>query len=209
MQLIEITYPENSLDADTRAAIAHQVASGLIGGADGRAPQSTMQRARAMTHVVFHPAQNWTTGDGPLRSDQPTPFLVTVTVPDAWRNELSAHAIGLIRSVLEQHSPPGDRTRHGGDIWINVIGVRDGSIGLNGNASTAEDVLMYMTEEHRRNPTVVDLPEGVVADPICGMQVQLGPDALTLEHDGTVVGFCSKGCRATYARQHGIRVNAA
>lgn len=109
-----------------------------------------------------------------------------------------------IHAALEQHDPAQGPERPGGDIWVNVIGVRDRSIGLDGRPSTADDVLMYMTEEHRASAAAVDLPEGIVADPICGMHVELGPDALTLDHDGEVVGFCSKGCRSSYARHHGL-----
>ncbi|HEY8547255.1 MAG TPA: hypothetical protein VIL36_19475, partial [Acidimicrobiales bacterium] len=97
MNLIEITYPAGRLDAQARAAIADRVLLGLLGTGDA-APEATMRRARAMTHVVFHPAESWTTGDGPVPDDRPSPYLVTLTVPDAWRREIAAHAIGVIHT---------------------------------------------------------------------------------------------------------------
>lgn len=207
MNLIEITYPDGALDADARAQIAAQLTAGMLG--TDAAPEATMRRARAMTHIVFHSAQGWMTGDGPLPADQHPPYLVTVTVPEAWREEMSKHVISLIRVALERHGP-GDRAeRPGGDVWINVVGVSDGSIGLNGRPSTADDVLMYMTEEYRAVMSDEELPDGVAADPICGMHVRLGPKAITLVHDGETVGFCAEGCRAAYANMHGIEVAAA
>lgn len=168
-----------------------------------------MKRARAMTHIVFHPAQSWTTGDGPLPADQPPPYIVTVTVPDAWREEMSGHTIALARAALGRHDTARGSQRRGGDVWVNVVGVADGSIGLNGKPSTADDVVMYMTEDYRATATAADLPDGVVADPICGMHVRLDPRAITLSHGGDTVGFCSQGCRAAYARQHGIEPSPA
>lgn len=202
MFLIDVSYPESSLDDEARAAIAAQVINGFVGY--DAAPESTMRRGRTMTHVAFHPAQSWTTGDGPLAPGQAPPFHVTVTVPEAWREEMNEHATGVIRGAIEQHDRAGGSTRTGGDVWINVVGIDDGSIGLNGKPSTADDVVLYMTEEYRANASEDDLPDGVVVDPICGMYVRLGPEAITLDHDGTVVGFCAQGCRSAYAREHGI-----
>lgn len=32
------------------------------------------------------------------------------------------------------------------------------------------------------------------SDPVCGMQVEMGGDALTYEYEDTVYYFCGKGC---------------
>ena len=94
-------------------------------------------------------------------------------------------------------------------MWVNVVGIADGSIGLNGKATTAAGVVNYMTEEYRAAAHAeTDLPYGVVIDPICGMQVRLGPSAITLDHDGTTIGFCAAGCRDAYAQNEGLVPNA-
>lgn len=204
MFLVDISYPHNALDDDARAAIAERIAHGLMGGEDHDSPEATMARARAMTHVAFHPAESWTTGDGPVSTDELAPYAVTVTVPDAWRHDISQHAIDTVTAALVAHDPPADRPRRAGHLWVNVVGVRNGSIGLDGMPCTADDVVLFMTEEHRANPERPQLPDGVVADPICGMHVELGPDAITVDHDGEVVGFCSRGCRAAYVRSHRV-----
>lgn len=94
-------------------------------------------------------------------------------------------------------------------MWVNVVGIADGSIGLNGKATTAAGVVNYMTEEYRAAAHAeTDLPYGVVIDPICGMQVRPGPSAITLDHDGTTIGFCAAGCRDAYAQNEGLVPNA-
>ena len=36
-------------------------------------------------------------------------------------------------------------------------------------------------------------------DPVCGMSVLAGDDALRLEHEGSLVWFCGSGCRQAFA----------
>jgi YHS domain-containing protein len=37
-------------------------------------------------------------------------------------------------------------------------------------------------------------------DPICGMDVVEGPDAITYAYKGTIYYFCSRGCRRTFEK---------
>lgn len=205
MNLIEITHPAGALDDASRAEVAEQIVTGLFGME--QIPPETLRRARRMSHVLFHEAIGWATGDGQLPAQAPPPYLVTITVPEAWRDEMSRHGIGVVRSALLRQDARRSLTRDGGDVWINVVGIADGSIGLNGKPTTAAGVVNYMTEEYRAaSRTTTDLPDGVVIDPICGMRVRLGRDAITLDHDGTTVGFCAIGCRDAYAENEGIAV---
>ena len=207
MNLVDIAYPRGTMDSAERAEIAQSIVSGLLGNQP--APEQTMKRARAMMHVTFHERESWTTGDGLVPSESPQPIIVTMTVPEAWRTEMSRHGIGAIRAALNRYDASREGSRPGGEVWINVVGIADGSIGLNGKPSTADDVLDYMTEEFRAHGAAAsDLPDGVLIDPICGMQVRLGRSAITLEQDGTTMGFCALGCRDSYARKRGIEVPA-
>lgn len=209
MNLVRITCPRGAMTENERARMAASITSGTVGETD-MAPEETMKRARRMTHIAFLELDGWTTGDGPVAQDAPPPFVVTVTVPEAWRSEVSRQFTGVIRAAIRRYDAGRGYSRDGGDVWINTVGILDGSIGLNGTASTADDVLAYMTEEFRaREPESVDVPDDVVIDPICGMHVRLVPKAITLDHDGQVIGFCSLGCRAAYARQHGLEIPAA
>lgn len=206
MNLVEITHPAGALDDAARAEVARQITTGMLG--TEQIPPETMRRARRTIHVLFHEAKGWATGDGPLPEQAPPPYIVTITVPEAWREEMSRHGIGVVRAALKRQDNQRGIAREGGDVWINVVGIADGSIGLNGKATTATGVVNYMTEEYRATaPTEDDLPDGVVIDPICGMQVRLGPNAITLDHDGTTIGFCATGCRDAYAQNQGLVPN--
>lgn len=49
-------------------------------------------------------------------------------------------------------------------------------------------------------PLLVPPPAGGSAvDPVCGMTVHIGPDALTLEHAGEAYYFCGSGCKVAFA----------
>ena len=207
MFLIEIAYPRDTVSEEDRRALAGDVCEVLVGAQEGVA-EETMHRARAMTHVGFRALDGWATGDGPLAPGAVPPLWVTLTVPEAWRSEMSRTAIGAVRRGVRRLDRAHDRQRPTGSLWINVVGIADGSIGMDGKPSTADDVVAHMTERVRASfdPDTAEVAEGVVIDPMCGMHVRLGPEAIVLEHDGRTVGFCAAACRAAYAREHGLPV---
>lgn len=210
MILVEVVVPQGRLDDADRDRLATDVTGGLL-KASG-APEATMRRARAVTHVWFREALTWHTGDGPVTRDAPPPVVVNVTAPEAWREEMSPVVIGVVRAAVGRLDARHGWQRAGGYLWVNLAGVEDSSIGLNGRPVTAADLVGYVTEEFRASggvaPSAVDLPDGMLLDPVCGMRVRTGATALVLEHDGQTVGFCSRGCREVYAAQHGLEVPA-
>lgn len=211
MNLIEISHPCGALSEEDHALLAGEIIVGLVGDGDlpdAEVPEATMRRARTMTHIGFRELTAWHTGDGPWDPAATPPLWITMSLPEAWREETSRHLIGWIRRAVRRLDAAHGRHRTGGDLWINVVGVADGSIGLNGKPMTADAVLSYMTEAFRASYVAgeIDLPEGVVVDPMCGMQVKLGPRAITLEHRDETLGFCAEACRAAYARREGIPV---
>lgn len=200
MNLIEITCPAAALDENQRRAIAETILTNFLVEPD--APPEAIERAGRATHVWFQDAQTWTTGSGRYEAGATVPFVVTITVPEAWREELTRHAMGAVRAALARHVAGGvlaDET-----TWINVVGVHEGSIGMNGRPTTSTDIVRHLTQD-ARPPEATDLPDGVVIDPVCGMRVHLGPHTVTLEHDGRILGFCATGCRNVYAADHGLR----
>ncbi|GGR50845.1 YHS domain-containing protein [Nocardioides luteus] len=205
MNLIEIRCPAGALDDSDRAWLAAEITAGLVGdGMTEEVPAETLSRARAMTHVGFLALDGWTTGDGPWPRDVGVapPMWITMTVPEQWREEMSRYVIGWFRRAVHGLDARKGWKRSGGDLWINLVGVVDGSIGLDGRPSTADDVVATMTAEFRAKADAgdVDLPDGVVIDPMCGMKVRLGKGAITLEHDGVTLGFCAMACRDAYVR---------
>lgn len=204
MNLIEIRCPVGALDGEDRAGLAGDITAGLVGDEiPVEVPEETMWRARAMTHVGFLALNGWTTGDGPWQPGVTPPLWITMTVPDRWRDETARHAIGWLRRAVRRLDARHGWERSVGDLWINLVGIADGSIGLDGRPATADDVLATMTAEFRARTDAgdVDLPDGTVIDPICGMRVKLGKGAITVEDDGVTVGFCAQACRDAYVRQ--------
>ncbi|KHL10561.1 hypothetical protein CLV56_1969 [Mumia flava] len=212
MILIDIRCPADGLDSTDRTALADDVVAGLVGDQMSEdVPDETLARARAMTHVVFGSVEGWTTGHGRWHSDSQStdsqgtaaPLWITVTVPETWRDEIAPSLIGWVRRAVRHLDERQGRERSVGDLWINVTGIVDGSIGLDGRPATADDVVAVMSEPFhaRRDTDDVDLPEGTVIDPMCGMRVRLGPRAITLESDGATLGFCARSCRDAYVRR--------
>jgi YHS domain-containing protein len=202
MNLIEIACPAGSIDDDQRRLIAADIVANFL--VEPTAPAEAIERAGRATHVWFQEARAWTTGSGPYEIGAAIPFVVTISVPEAWREELTRHAMGAVRVALIRHVPPGllaDDT-----TWINVVGVMDGSIGMNGRPTTSTDIVRHLTQGIQP-PEAAGLPDGVVIDPVCGMQVHLGRSAITLESDGRTIGFCATGCRRVYAQDHDIQLN--
>lgn len=209
MILVEVVAPQGRLDDHDRDRLAADVVGGLL-KASG-APESTMTRARAVTHVWFREVQAWHTGDGRVPDDGAPPVVVNVTAPDAWREEMSPVVIAVVRAAVGRLDVRRGWERRGGDLWVNLTGVLDRSIGLNGRPATAADLVAYVTEEFRASGEAAaaaeHLPAGMLLDPVCGMQVRASATALTLEHDGQTHGFCSRGCRAAYAEEHGLELS--
>ncbi|MDA2807712.1 hypothetical protein [Nocardiopsis suaedae] len=211
MFLIEIAHPEGALADEDRRTVAAEIVAGLTGAGEEEAAEETMRWARRMTHVAFRGLGGWTTGDGPVTDGAAPPVWVTVTLPEHWREESARHCMGWIRRAVRKVDEAHGWERVGGDLWVNIVGVADGSIGLNGKPATGESVVEYMTADFRAafEEGRVALPEGRLLDPECGMQVADGPRAMVLEHDGVRYGFCAEGCRTAFAKRHGIEVPAA
>lgn len=207
MMLFEVAHPAGAFTAEDRDLLVRRIFDVALD--DDHAPEETMRRARAMWHIGFRELHGWRTGDGPPAPDAAPPVIVTITVPEAWRAEVSRHMIGLVRAAVKRLDTTRGWARRDGDLWVNVLGVPDGSIGVDGKASTAEDVVVAMTEDYRAARaagTAAPVPEGTLVDPMCGMLVRPGKGAITLDHDGATVGFCALGCRDAYVRMHDLEV---
>lgn len=208
MFLIEIAAPVGALTEADRATLRSAVTALLSD--DVSAPATTMARGRAITHLAFRELFGWTTGDGAWEPPAPPPLIITATVPEAWRADMSRPLAGALRTGVRRIDRDHGWTRPGGHLWINLVGIEDGSIGLDGKPVSADRLVSWMTEEFRARQREgdVDLPDGVVVDPMCGMHVTLGRDAITLEHAGETLAFCAAPCRSAYAKEHGLQVPA-
>jgi xanthine dehydrogenase accessory factor len=80
-------------------------------------------------------------------------------------------------------------------------------IGARTPAEVAVAVLAEIVAERGRAPVpappVATAPP-VAVDPVCGMEVPVGPQSLHLDHDGERHWFCSAGCRERFAAEHAV-----
>jgi xanthine dehydrogenase accessory factor len=78
-------------------------------------------------------------------------------------------------------------------------------IGARSPSEIALSILASIIEARRRS-TLAVRPEAATPltalDPICGMKVVIGTDALSLEHGGDTHYFCGEGCRRAFEHQH-------
>lgn len=205
MILIEISHPAGRLTETDHRTIVERIWSVVL--TDEHAPSETMRRARQMTHLGFRELTDWHTGDGPPDPASAPPVMASVTVPQAWQEETARHMIGTIRAAIRRVDTEHGWSREPGSLWILVNGVPDGSIGMDGKSSTADDVLHALTADYQaavREGRNEPIPDGRLVDPMCGMLVRAGPHAITIEHDGETIGFCAVACRDAYIRQHSL-----
>ncbi|WP_181698962.1 hypothetical protein [Nocardia sp. GTS18] len=202
MILIEIASPAGRFDEADRQSIAEHIWSVVL--SSDHAPAETMYRARQMAHLGFRDLSYWHTGDGPASPDVAPPVVASVTVPKEWQDETARHMIGVIKAAIRQVDNAHGRRREPGTMWVLVNGVADGSIGMDGKASTAADVLHALTADYQAAVKAgrgMPVPEGRLVDPICGMLVRHGAGAITVEDNGEIIGFCAPGCRDAYLAQ--------
>jgi len=201
MNLIEVAHPVGALTPRDQADLAHDIVTGISGPSEN-VPESTLRRARAMTHVGFKELTGWVTGDLPWTPGATAPVWVTFTVPEAWREEMSRCVIGVARRAVRRLDRARGWDRPFGSLWINLVGVADGSIGLDGKQADADDVVATMTEEFRATLANGEIPvsEGALLDPMCGMLVKDVRGAIVVEHEGERIGFCAESCRDAWLR---------
>lgn len=145
-------------------------------------------------HVVVHELDVWIVGGQALRSENPARYIARVYVPGPWRKNMSAFLIASITRVLSQFDPDPRRLYEKPHAEVSVLGVPEGGYGAFGRVIGESDVLDMISDAKSNRETAT--PTGELIDPVCGM---LGAKGLTLEHEGTIYGFCSVGCRNHFA----------
>lgn len=145
-------------------------------------------------HVVVHQVDTWVVGGRSVEPSAPGRYVARAYVPGPWRSSLAPFLIASITHVLAEFDPDGSRLYETPNAEVAVLGVPDGGYGVRGRVAKESDVLDLISaaRENRQATT----PEGKLIDPVCGM---VAVEGLTLEHNGTLYGFCSDGCRRHFA----------
>jgi YHS domain-containing protein len=202
MLLIELFVPNGALSTEQRHDLGKRLIEAI---SEESAPATIIEAWRAISQVVIYSPETWIVGGRSVEPTDPPRYIVRVSVPDAWREEMSAHAIARITRVLAEVDADPQRFYQAPLVWVHVIGVPEGSCGVLGVVMRSTDIIKMVTKPYReasksRTHTEKRAP-GTTIDPICGMTVVLNETAITLEHQGTTYAFCSAGCRTVLAEQ--------
>lgn len=183
-----------------KQALAERLLHGVVTEDD--APESVMAGARALTHVVVHDPVAWATG-----GDDAPRYLVRLTVPGAWnQGQFGEYVIPKITDVLASFEDDPGRLRREPHCVVQIVGLREGSLGVLGGVTGITEITKLITEGFRTSGEQRQAPEGSVIDPVCGMVVELATTPFTLTHDGQTYGFCAAVCRKVFAEEKAIPV---
>lgn len=204
MMFIELFAPKGALTTEQRRRVAERLATEVM--REESAPPAVIEASLGISHVVVHEPDTWMVGGRPVESTEAPRYLVRVSVPDAWRKEMSEHVISRVTRVLAEVDGDPRRLYREPHAWVHVVGVPEGSMGSFGQVMDSTDIVKLITKSFRASggPTPDSAP-GTTIDPICGMTVPLTAATITIEHDGTRYAFCSAACRRVFADERGGR----
>ncbi|TVT61656.1 YHS domain-containing protein [Amycolatopsis rhizosphaerae] len=203
MMIIEVFTPKGTLTGAQRRVLGARLVTDVMQAGGSEAPEAVIDAGRSLCHVLFREADDWYVAGHPLQADALPPYLIRVAVPESWREEMASHLVTAFTKVLADIDENPARLYEQPVSWIHVTGLPDGAIGSMGQALTATDLLKIITKPHRESPrSAADLPPGSGLDPVCGMTVPFEHAAATVEHNGTRIPFCSKGCHEVFAEEH-------
>ncbi|MFI5615252.1 hypothetical protein [Amycolatopsis sp. NPDC051903] len=160
-----------------------------------RANPGVMDFLDSINHVVVHEISAWVVGGRLLDRTAPPRFIARAYVPGPWRKAMSPFLIASITRALAQADADPDRFHHEPQVEVHVVGVPEGGYGLFGRVA-GESSLLEMISQAKTDTGRPNNPDALV-DPVCGMAS--ADMVATLEHEGTVYGFCSTGCRRHFA----------
>jgi len=191
MMTIEVFTRRSAIDAEE---LGRRLLTELI--AEESAPKSVLDTAQALTNVLVHEPGTWVTnGDGPR-------YLVRLTVPGSWNTkEFGEHMIPRITEIVAATEEDPDRLRREPHCQVQIVGLKEHSVGTLGRVTTAADITRLMTDGYRASGDRREAAPGTTIDPVCGMAVDLATATITLEHDGTLYAFCAPVCKKVFSEE--------
>ena len=109
--------------------------------------------------------------------------------------------VGLVASEVR-----GTAVRASLDVADHLRAALRTPVGLPIGARSPADIAIAILAElvsEREAHHVLPTQSGTAIDPVCGMEVDTGPGAITADVDGTRFFFCRTGCRDAYLAEHG------
>ncbi len=196
MMFFEVLTPPGALDDQQRHALGESIATALFDTQS--APAEVLSAARRITHVLVHETHGWMPGAPGTDPADPPHYLVRITVPEAWREEMSAHLIATVTKLIAEIDPEPATIYTTPRLWVHVAGVAEGSCGALGKVQRGTDIGRMITAFYSADTTgrPDDQPaDGLAADPNCGMTVPIAGNDIILKHGETTYYFCSSACR--------------
>jgi len=202
MIFIEVFAPKGALSTEQRHHLGKRLIEVI---SEESAPTEVIEAWRGISQVVFHEPDTWSVGGRVVDPTEPPRYTVRVSVPGAWRKEMSAYVISRFTQVLAEADADPQRLYQEPHAWVQIIGIPEGSCGTFGQVMRSTDIIKMVTKPFREAPEgripADEAAPGTAIDPICGMTVTLTDTSITLEHEGTTYAFCCVGCRTVFAEQ--------
>jgi YHS domain-containing protein len=191
MMTIEVFTRRSTIDAEE---LGRRLLTELI--AEESAPKSVLDTAQALTNVLVHEPGTWVTN-----GDEPR-YLVRLTVPGSWNTkEFGEHMIPRITEILAATEEDPDRLLREPHCQVQIVGLKEHSVGTLGRVTTAADITRLMTSGYRAADDERKPAPGMAIDPVCGMTVDLATATITVEQDGTLYAFCAPVCKKVFSEE--------
>jgi YHS domain-containing protein len=206
MMFIELFVPKGVLSEEQRRSLSERLINEFMTAEEATsAPAEVIEANKLIQQVIIHEPEVWSVGGKLINADEPPRYMVRVSVPASWRKDMSEMVISRMTRVLADYDPNPQRLYDEPAAWVHVVGITEGSYGTFGKVLSSTDIVKLITKPFRESPDrhehVMSAAPGTAIDPICGMTVPLVEGALTLEHDGTIYGFCSAGCLQVFKEE--------
>ncbi|MBB4910476.1 YHS domain-containing protein [Actinophytocola algeriensis] len=195
MMTIEVQVRKGTLTAQRREELGRRLLGSVAGDpGDGKAPESVLATARALTNVLVREEETWVT-----QGDEPR-YLVRLTVPGSWQSkEFTEYMIAAVTEAVAATEDDPGRLYREPHCQVQVVGLKEHAVGTLGRVTTATDITRLITDGYRASADQREPAPGTAIDPVCGMTVDLATATITLEHDGTLYAFCAPVCKKVFS----------